>query len=89
MSGTNVSDILRDNSKFEDSVLTQDPKIMHEWSNRVWSAIEEGKVFVGMTDEQARISFDTIVHKRGCPRIRQPLIKTRFFSLILLGLLSD
>ena len=56
LSGTNVSDILRDNSKFEDSVLTQDPKIMHEWSNRVWSAIEEGKVFIGMTDEQARMS---------------------------------
>jgi hypothetical protein len=32
------------------------PKIMREWSNRVWSAIEEGKVFVGMTAEQARMS---------------------------------
>ncbi len=30
---------------------------MYQWSNRIWSAIEEGNVFVGMSIEQARMSW--------------------------------
>lgn len=57
LSGTNVSDTLRDIFNFKEFFLTQDPRIMHKWSDRIWSAIEEGKVFVGMTDKQARMSW--------------------------------
>ena len=57
LSGTNIPNGLRDNNKFEESFLTQDPKIMYKWSNRIWSAIEDRKVFVGMTVKQTRMSW--------------------------------
>lgn len=57
LSGTNVSAILRDNGKFEDYFFTQDPRTIYQWPNRVWSSIEEGKVFVGMSVEQAKMSW--------------------------------
>ena len=57
LSGTNVSDILRDNSKFDEAFLTKDPRKIFNWSEKVWNAIEEEKVFVGMTSEQAKLSW--------------------------------
>lgn len=57
LSGTNVSYILRDYSRFEENFFTEDPKKIYKWSSKVWSAIEEGKVFVGMTAKQARMSW--------------------------------
>lgn len=57
LSGTNVSETLRDYSRFEDLFFTQDPRTIHKWSNMIWSAIKGGKVFVDMTNEQARMSW--------------------------------
>jgi hypothetical protein len=57
MSGTNVSDILRDSYKFENYFFTKDPKKIYHWPNKVWSAIEEGRVFFGMSTKQASMSW--------------------------------
>jgi len=57
LSGTNVSDILRKYSKFEDDFFTEDPRKTFKWSEKIWSAIEDGKVFIGMTAQQAEMSW--------------------------------
>lgn len=56
LSGTNVSYRLRDCNRFEEYFFTEDPKKIYKWSSEVWTAIEEEKVFVGMTAEQAYMS---------------------------------
>lgn len=57
LSGTNVSYTLRDYGRFEENFFTEDPKKIYKWSSEVWTAIEEEKVFIGMTAEQARMSW--------------------------------
>mgnify|MGYP001597968970 CR=1 FL=1 len=57
LSGTNVTSILRQNNKFNEKFFTEDPRKTFQWSTKVWSAIERGKVFVGMTSEQAILSW--------------------------------
>jgi hypothetical protein len=44
-------------NRFRDIFLTQDPRVKHKWSTRIWSAIENAKVFVGMTQDQAAMSW--------------------------------
>lgn len=57
LSGTNVPWTLRDGWKFEDYFFEEDPKITFRWSEEIWKAIEEEKVFIGMTSKQAEISW--------------------------------
>ena len=57
LSGTNVTEILRDGSSFEGDFFTKDPREMHKWSRKIWNAIEEEKVFIGMTPDQAKLSW--------------------------------
>lgn len=57
LSGTNVPSGLRDRERFDDWFLVEDPRKTYRWPEKVWAAIEEGKVFVGMTAEQARMSW--------------------------------
>lgn len=57
LTGTNVSSGLRDLNRFDDYFLTKDPRKTYKWAKKVWAAIEEGKVFIGMTAEQARMSW--------------------------------
>lgn len=57
LSGTNVSDILRDNCLFEEEFFEEDPRRTYNWSNQVWTAIVDSKVFIGMTKEQALMSW--------------------------------
>jgi hypothetical protein len=57
LSGTNVSGDRRDESRFEQTFLSENPKSAHKWSARAWSAIENEKVFVGMTTEQVIMSW--------------------------------
>jgi hypothetical protein len=57
MSGTNVRIGLRKVGDFGDRFLESDPRETYQWSKQVWSAIENEKVFVGMTVEQARMSW--------------------------------
>ncbi len=57
LSGTNVPDILRPFSRFDKVFWTNDPRKHYSWSPKVWAAIEEGAVFIGMTAEQATMSW--------------------------------
>lgn len=43
--------------KFEDRLLLEDPRIKYPWGEEVWSFIEQGKVRIGMTAIQARMSL--------------------------------
>jgi hypothetical protein len=52
MSGTNGGVV----ADPESVLATTDPKVGHNWSPKVWAAIEDGDVFVGMTSEQAMLS---------------------------------
>jgi hypothetical protein len=60
VSGTNVSDILRDSESSQLGALfyESDPREKHkDWPARVWQAIAQEKVFVGMMAEQAEMSW--------------------------------
>ncbi|MDI6766085.1 MAG: hypothetical protein QME52_04605 [Bacteroidota bacterium] len=57
VSGTNTGDILRSSYTYDEHFYTIDPRNIFKFSNKVWSAIEDGKVFVGMTAEQALLSW--------------------------------
>jgi hypothetical protein len=58
MSETNRSSTLGNGIGGFSRVLSdKDPKLEHHWSDDVWTAIESGKVFPGMTMEQARLSL--------------------------------
>lgn len=61
MTGTNVPEALRARDAFEQVFLTEDPRSEFDWPADVWTAIEDGRVVVGMTAEQARMSW-------GAPR---------------------
>jgi hypothetical protein len=70
LTGTNVSAILRNQSRVQDRFDETDPRARHkDWSSRVWKAIGEEKVFIGMSADQARLSWGepndinrTIIH---------------------------
>jgi len=57
LSGTNIPYMFRDLLRFEDYFFTKDPKKIYKWFSKVWTAIEAEKVFIGMTAEQARMSW--------------------------------
>ncbi len=42
---------------FAKVMASSDPKLAHKWPAKVWDAIENQKVFVGMSMEQARLSW--------------------------------
>jgi hypothetical protein len=43
--------------KFNDKFFTEDPRKKYAWNEATFAAIEDGKIFVGMSKEQARISW--------------------------------
>jgi hypothetical protein len=57
LSGTNVSRILRDFSRFDEQFFERNPRETYKWPERVWNAIASEKVFVGMTEDQAKLSW--------------------------------
>ena len=57
VTGTNISELLRRYNQFADEFLEQDPRRTKDWSSEIWSAIESAKVAIGMTSEQARMSW--------------------------------
>jgi hypothetical protein len=57
MSGTNVRKEVRLQSRFEDHLLADDPRLKHKWAPDIWSAIEKGQVYEGMTEEQVKMSW--------------------------------
>src|SRR5215813_511064 len=57
MSGTNVHKDARHMGRFEDHLLAEDPRLKYKWRADVWSAIEKGQVYPGMTEEQVKMSW--------------------------------
>ena len=57
MSDTNVPASLQKRGRFEDTFLEIDPRITYAWPPKIWAAIENKEVFVGMTAPQVRMSW--------------------------------
>jgi len=57
LSGTNVQKEVRYLSRFEDQLLAENPRLKYKWKADVWSAIEKGQVYPGMTEEQVKMSW--------------------------------
>lgn len=57
LSGTNSESPELSYHKFDDKFLKADPRGKYKWGEEVWSLIEQRKVRVGMTAEQARMSL--------------------------------
>jgi hypothetical protein len=57
LSGTNVQKEVRHLSRFEDNLMAEDPRLKYKWRADVWSAIEKGQVYPGMTEEQVKMSW--------------------------------
>jgi hypothetical protein len=57
LSGTNVQKDVRHLCRFEDHLLPEDPRLKYKWRADVWSAIEKGHVYAGMTEEQVKMSW--------------------------------
>jgi hypothetical protein len=57
LSGTNVQKEVRHLSRFEDHLLADNPRLKHKWGADVWSVIEKGQVYPGMTEEQVKMSW--------------------------------
>jgi hypothetical protein len=57
LSGTNVQKEVRYLSRFEDHILAENPRLKYKWKADVWSAIEKGQIYPGMTDEQVKMSW--------------------------------
>ena len=55
LSGINVTPTLF--SPFGDSFTLEDPRKLYNWSERVWQAIREHKVYIGMTHQQVAFSL--------------------------------
>ena len=57
LSGTNVRKEARLQSRLENHLLADDPRLKYKWAPDVWSAIEKGQVYEGMTEEQVKMSW--------------------------------
>ena len=42
---------------FEELFTTSEPRFGKKWSKKIWKAIDDGTVIIGMTKEQARLSW--------------------------------
>ncbi|HEV7485742.1 MAG TPA: hypothetical protein VGQ65_08665 [Thermoanaerobaculia bacterium] len=58
LSGTNVSAVLRNATSFQEYFSETDPRLTHrDWPPRVWKAIADEKIFIGMSTAQLRMSW--------------------------------
>jgi hypothetical protein len=57
LSGTNVFQEVRHLHRFENCLLTEDPRRAYKWSANIWSLIENSKIIPGMTMEQVKMSW--------------------------------
>ena len=57
VSGTNVAEVLRKFGAFEERFMEDDPRLTKNWPQETWKAIEDKKIFIGMTAEQAEWSW--------------------------------
>ncbi|HKQ89820.1 MAG TPA: hypothetical protein VJZ77_03990 [Blastocatellia bacterium] len=57
LSGTNVQKEVRFLSRFEDHLMAENPRLKYKWKADVWSTIEKGQIYPGMTEEQVKMSW--------------------------------
>jgi hypothetical protein len=57
LSGTNVFQEVRHLHRFENCLLTEDPRRINKWPANTWSLIENSKIIPGMTMEQVKMSW--------------------------------
>ena len=57
MSDTNIPKNLQGLNRFEGTFLTADPRLTYPWPAKVWAALENKQVFLGMTASQVRMSW--------------------------------
>ena len=57
MSDTNIPKNLQAVDRFDDTFLTTDPRIADPWTPKVWTAVENKQIFLGMTAPQVRMSW--------------------------------
>ncbi len=57
LSGTNVRKEVRLQDRFEDHLLAENPRLKYKWPSEIWSAIEKGQIYAGMTAEQVKMSW--------------------------------
>jgi hypothetical protein len=57
LSGTNVQKEVRYLSRFEDHLMAENPRLKYKWKADVWSTIEKGQIYPGMTEEQVKMSW--------------------------------
>lgn len=71
LSNTNIAPMMHNLCRFEQHFSTVDPHVKYHWPQSTWSAIEQGRVFAGMTATQARLSrggpseMDTVETNNG------------------------
>lgn len=57
VSQTNISETLASNYTFSEYFYEQDPHTLYSFSADIWAAIEDRKVLIGMTKEQASLAW--------------------------------
>jgi hypothetical protein len=57
LSGMNIPKQFREFGKFGDSFTLEDPRKLYNWPDRAWQAIQDHKVYVGMTQQQVAFSW--------------------------------
>jgi hypothetical protein len=60
MSPTNIRDashLILGDAAMVQYLASSDPKLVHKWPAKIWAAIEDGEVLLGMTAEQVRLSW--------------------------------
>ena len=65
MSGTNIPKNLQAVDRFESAFLEADPRKSYNWPPKIWAALENKEILLGMTAQQVRMSWGepTEVHK--------------------------
>ncbi|PLT44101.1 hypothetical protein B8V81_2532 [Paenibacillus pasadenensis] len=56
------AEAIRSNLASSDQFLTADPRKTYKWSNAVWDKIASGKISIGMTKEQVKMSWGSPSH---------------------------
>ena len=91
MSDTNVPEALRAVDRFEDTFSESDPRTKYLWPPKVWSALENKQIFLGMTAPQVRMSWGAPkeVHKAGQSDTEQWVYDPAHILIFKEGVLED
>lgn len=92
MSDTNVPDDLKVIDRFQDTFSEVDPRTKYSWPPKVWTALENKQVFVGMTAPQVRLSWGApkeVRHPAGESNAEQWVYDPAHILTLKEGILED